>query len=76
MSGDAAALEAPEVYAAASLGDPIAQASWFGMPAGAPAFGATGLPTDTWAGHSDYYSPDGPTLPAIGEVVVGVREPG
>jgi hypothetical protein len=75
MAGDAAALEAPEVFDAGFLGDPVAQSGWFGMPAGAPAFGATELPTETWAGHSDYYDLDGPTLPAIGEVVVGVREP-
>lgn len=75
MAGDAVALEAAEVYAAGPLGDPIAQSGWFGMPAGAPAFGATELPTETWAGHSDYYAPEGPTLRAIGEVVVGAREP-
>lgn len=75
MSGDAAALEAPEVYDAGSVGDPISWSGWFGMPAGAPAFGATELPADTWAGHSDYYGRDGATLAAIGEVVVGAREP-
>lgn len=75
MSGDAAALEAREVYHAGSVGDPISWLGWFGMPAGAPAFGATELPVDTWAGHSDYYEPDGATLAAIGEVVVGAREP-
>jgi hypothetical protein len=75
MSDDAAALEAPEVYDAGSAGDPISWSGWFGIPAGAPAFGSTGLPTDPWAGHSDYYERDGPTLEAVGEVVAGTREP-
>lgn len=75
MSEDAAALEAPEVYDAGSAGDPISWSGWFGIPAGAPAFGSTGLPTDTWAGHSDYYERDGLTLEAVGEVVAGTREP-
>jgi hypothetical protein len=75
MSDDAAALEAPQVYDAGTAGDPISWSGWFGIPAGAPAFGSTGLPTDTWAGHSDYYEEDGPTLEAIGEVVAGTREP-
>ena len=76
MTGDAAALEAPEVYDAASRNDPIAWSWWFGTPTAAPAFGSTGLPTDAWTGHSEYYDVSGPTLPAIGEVVAGVREPG
>jgi hypothetical protein len=75
MAGNAAALEAREVYDAGSVGDPVSWSGWFGMPAGAPAFGATELPADTWAGHSDYYERDGATLAAIGEVVVGAREP-
>jgi hypothetical protein len=75
MSGDAAGLEAPEVYDAGSAGDVISWAGWFGMPAGAPAFGSTRLPTDAWAGHSAYYDTGGPTLGAIGEVVTGAREP-
>ena len=76
MTGDAAALEAPEVYDAGSRNDPIAWSWWFGLPPAAPAFGSTGLPTDMWAGHSEYYDADGPTLPAMGEVVAGLREPG
>jgi hypothetical protein len=74
MAEDAASLEAPEVYDAGSATDLIAWSGWFGMPAQAPAYGSTGLPTDPWAGHSGYYEADGPTLPALGEVVAGVRD--
>jgi hypothetical protein len=75
MAEDAASLEAPEIYDAGSATDLIAWSGWFGMPAGAPAFGSTGLPTDPWGGHSHYYTADGPTLPALGEVVAGVHAP-
>ena len=75
MTGDAASLEAAEVFDAGTAGDPISWAGCYGLPAGAPAYGSTGLPSDTWAGHSEYYEPDHPTLAAIGEVVAGVRNP-
>jgi Alpha/beta hydrolase len=74
MEDDAASLEAPEVYDAGSVGDPVSWSGLFGMPPSAPAFGSTGLPTDLWAGHSEYYDTDQPTLAAIGEVVAGVRD--
>jgi hypothetical protein len=74
MAEDAASLEVPEVYDAGSVTDLIARSGWFGMPAGSPAYGSAGLPTDRWAGHSGYYD-DGPTLDAVGEVVAGAREP-
>ncbi len=76
MEEDAASLEAPEVYDAWAAGDPISWAGWFGLPPGVDAYGSTGLPNDLWAGHSDYYEPGGPTLAALGEVVVGARDPG
>ncbi len=75
MEGRAADLEADEVYDAGSAGDPIAWVGWFGLPPGVPAFGSTALPSEPWAGHSDYYDTDGPTLAAIGEVVSGARTP-
>jgi hypothetical protein len=76
MEGNATGLEAAEVYDAGSAGDPVSWSGLFGMPPGAPAFGSTGLPTETWTGHSDYYDPDRPTLAAIGAVVSGARDPG
>ncbi|MCU1669120.1 MAG: uncharacterized protein JWP40_2047 [Blastococcus sp.] len=75
MSDDAASLEAPEVYDAAAPGDPISWLGWFGAETWAPSYGATELPGGTWLHHSDYYSPDWPTLAAIGEVVAGRRHP-
>jgi hypothetical protein len=74
ISGDAGGLEVAEVYDAAPVADPIAWSGWFGVPPGFAAFGSTGLPVDPWAGHSEYYDADGPTLAAIGEVVAGTRE--
>ena len=73
--GGAPGLEAPEVYGATALGDPISWAGLFGTPTHAPRFGAEELPVDWFMGHSDYYAPDHPTLAAIGAVVVGARVP-
>jgi hypothetical protein len=68
-------LEASEVYDAASLGDPISWSGAFGSPTYGRSFGSDGLPVGRLMGHSDYYSPEYPTLAAIGEVVAGVRLP-
>ena len=68
-------LEAPEVYDAASFGDPISWSGYFGGPTYARSFGSSGLPVDRMMGHSDYYDPEFPTLAAIGAVVAGVRVP-
>ncbi|SDF61322.1 Alpha/beta hydrolase [Blastococcus aurantiacus] len=73
MEDDAAALEAPEVYDAASAADPISWSGWFGTETWAGRFGSTGLPTDPGTGHSGYFDRDRPTLAAMGEVVVGRR---
>ena len=77
MEDDAASLEAPEVFDAASPGDPIA---W---PAGSATATAGGRlrghrpcrPTCS-RGTPDYFDPGRPTLAAIGEVVAGTRRPG
>jgi hypothetical protein len=71
--GGAAGLEAPEVYAAGSLGDPVSHLGRYGAEPTAPSFGATRLPTDTWQPHSSYYDPDRPTLAALGRVVAGTQ---
>ncbi|MGY1802780.1 alpha/beta hydrolase [Blastococcus sp. SYSU D00922] len=76
MEDDARSLEAREVYDAAAPGDLVVLSQWFGRWTGSAAFGSSALPVDPDAGHSDYYDPEGPTLPAVGEVVVGVRVPG
>ena len=76
MTGDAAALEAPEVYDAGSRTTRSPGRGGSASPPLRPPSGRPGCPTDLWAGHSDYYDVDGPTLPAMGEVVAGVREPG
>ena len=69
----AAGLEAPEVYDAAALGDPVSWLGWFGTDTWAGPFGSTSLPT-TWSmGHSEYYDAEYPTLAAMGEVVAGTR---
>jgi hypothetical protein len=73
MAGDAGDLEVPEVYDGAAVGDPISWLGWFGAQPWAPSYGATELPGDPWMHHSDYYSPDRPTLAAIGEMVAGRR---
>jgi hypothetical protein len=72
----AGSLEVPEVYDAASTGDPISWFGYFGSSTWAPTYGSTGLPVDRSMGHSDYYDPAYPTLAAIGGVVAGVRPPG
>ena len=69
----AGSLEIPEVYDAASAGDPISWFGYYGSSTWAPAYGSTGLPVDRSMGHSDYYDPAFPTLAAIGGVVAGVR---
>lgn len=76
MTGHAADLEAPQVFDAAAPGDPISWLGWFGGDPWSSAYGATELPGDTWMHHSDYYSPQHPTLAAIGEVVAGRRPSG
>jgi hypothetical protein len=76
MEDDAAALEAPEVYDAGPIGDPVASLGWFGSPPDAEPYGSTGLPEDPWTGHSEYFDPGRPTLAAIGEVVTDARCPG
>ncbi|MFD2091666.1 alpha/beta hydrolase [Blastococcus deserti] len=76
VEDDAASLGVPEVYDAASPADLVASLGWFGRTTGSPAYGSTGLPVDADTGHSEYYDRDRPTLPAIGEVVAGVRTPG
>ncbi len=73
MEDDAAALEAAEVYDAASPADPISWSGWFGTETWAGRFGSTGLPVDAGTGHSGYFDPDRPTLGAMGEVVVGLH---
>jgi hypothetical protein len=73
MEDDAHALEAPEVFDAAALADPVAAFWYFGSGTNAQAFGSTALPVERSMGHSDYYDHDRPTLAAIGEVVAGVR---
>jgi hypothetical protein len=77
MQDDARALEAPEVFDAAAVTDPIAHLAHFGSPTDMPWFGATELPTELptelGMGHSAYYDADRPTLAPMGEVVAGVR---
>lgn len=73
MEDDATSLEAPAVFDAAGDADPIAVLGWFGSRTAEEEYGSTGLPEDRSTGHSDYYDPHRPTLPAIGEVVAGVR---
>ncbi|RBY77864.1 hypothetical protein DQ239_09020 [Blastococcus sp. TF02-09] len=73
MEDDAAELEAPEVYDAASPADPISWTGWFGTDTWAERFGSTGLPIEAGTGHSDYFDRDRPTLAAMGEVVAGRR---
>ena len=74
MEDDAASLEAPEVFDAASAGDVVPRLDWFGDGGTrAPRFGSAGLPVTSAMGHSDYLDPDHPTLAAIGEVVTGTR---
>lgn len=71
MRGNARSLETPEVYDAATLLDPVAISEWFGTAPWRPGYGATELPVDRFAGHTDYYDPARPTLSAIGAVVAG-----
>lgn len=71
MEDDAASMEVPEVYDAASPADPISWAGWFGTETWAGRYGSTGLPTERGTGHSSYFDRDRPTLAAMGEVVAG-----
>jgi hypothetical protein len=74
--GEAADLEAGEVYGAWSAGDPVSLLQWFGDSPSDPSFGDIPLPTEPGESHTDYYDADRPTLAAIGEVVAGVRSIG
>jgi hypothetical protein len=78
MEDYANSLEAPEVFDAASPGDPVTWLPWDGDRWTGGSYGATGLPVTPDMGHSDYLEPQFPTLAAVGEVVAGVRgaEPG
>jgi hypothetical protein len=69
MEGEAADLEAPEVYDVASDADLVAQLGYFGFPTDSDGFGATALPRDPGTGHSEYYARGSASLAAIGEVV-------
>jgi hypothetical protein len=76
MEDDAASLEVPAVFDAATPGDPITYAGWFGdRHPWEDGYGATDLPTDVRQGHSGYFDPGHPTLAAMGEVVAGSRRP-
>lgn len=63
--------EAPELYDAAALLDPVSEVGWFGEDTWAPAYGATELPADWNTMHWQYYDRERPTLAALGEVVAG-----
>ena len=78
MEDYANSLEAPEVFDAASPGDPVTWFPWDGDRWTGGSYGATALPVTSGMGHSDYLEPEFPTLAAVGEVVAGVRvaEPG
>jgi hypothetical protein len=73
MEGHATSLEAPEVFAAASRGDPVTWLPWDGDRSTGGSYGATALPVTQEMGHSDYLEPQYPTLAAVGEVVAGAR---
>jgi hypothetical protein len=73
MPGTARTLEVPEVYDAATLLDPVAVSEWFGTSPWEREYGATELPVDPFAGHTDYYDPTRPTMPALGAVVAGTE---
>jgi hypothetical protein len=76
MEDDAASLDAPAVFDAATPADPISWAGWFGdRHTWENGYGSTGLPTEAAMGHSHYFDPGHPTLAAIGEVVAGARVP-
>jgi hypothetical protein len=75
MEDYAASLEAPEVFEAASPGDPVTWFPWDGDRWTGGTYGATALPLSPDMGHSDYLEPEFPTLAAVGEVVAGTRTP-
>jgi pimeloyl-ACP methyl ester carboxylesterase len=74
--GEAADLEADEVYGAWSAADPVSWLQWFGDNPSDLSFGDRPLPTELTEWHTDYYDADRPTLAAIGQVVAGVRVTG
>jgi hypothetical protein len=74
--GEAAHLEAGEVYGAWSPADPVSWVQWFGDNPSDPSFGDVPLPTELTEGHTDYFDSDRPTLDAIGRVVAGARDGG
>jgi hypothetical protein len=71
----AGGLEADEVFDAATRGDPISYAGWFGHDTWEPFWGSTALPVEAGQGHTEYLDDDRPTLAAVGEVVAGTRTP-
>jgi hypothetical protein len=71
--GEAAELEAGEVYGAWSPADPVSWLQWFGDTPADPSFGDLPLPVELTEWHTEYYDADRPTLAAIGQVVAGVR---
>jgi len=73
MQDDAASLEAPGVFDAASPRDPVSSVGWLGHRTAEASFGSTGLPVDPRMGHSDYLDPEFPTLATIGRVMTGGR---
>jgi hypothetical protein len=76
MEDDAASLEVPAVFDAATPFDPISYATGFGeRKTWEEGYGSTGLPTEPFEGHSGYFDRDHPTLAAMGEVVAGTRQP-
>jgi hypothetical protein len=76
MEDDAASLEAPAIFDAASDGDVVPRLDWFGdRGTREERYGSTGLPVTAAMGHSDYLDRNYPTLAAVGEVVTGRRTP-
>ncbi|TQN37743.1 alpha/beta hydrolase family protein [Blastococcus colisei] len=75
MEDDAASLEAPEVYDAASPDDLVVALRWFGRSTASDSFGSTELPVGPDTGHSGYYDADLPTLAAVGRVMTGMPDP-
>jgi hypothetical protein len=76
MDGPASDLEVDEVFESSSPSDLITHA--LGVHGGRTDdwdFGATSLPTEWTTGHTQYLDADRPTIGAVGEVVVGAREP-
>ncbi|MGY1653108.1 alpha/beta hydrolase [Geodermatophilus sp. SYSU D01119] len=75
MDNTAAQLEAPEVFEASSLLDPVPWAlDVHGWETAGDRFGATSLAADWDTLHWEYLDADRPTPAAAGEVVAGVWE--